>query len=618
MAIKREHHMDFGCALLPSGAVCFQLWAPGTDRVALSLESDGKQLLLPIPRGKGGWFSLETADAGVGSRYGFELASGLLVPDPASRFQPEGVHGPSEVVDPANFVWDDEEWQGRPWHEAVLYELHVGTFSAEGTFAGVEQHLDHLVGLGVTAIELMPVAAFPGRCNWGYDGVLPFAPVAIYGRPEDLKKLICAAHARELMVLLDVVYNHLGPEGNYLASYAPFFFTDRYQTPWGAAINFDGAEGAWVRRFFIENALYWLNEYHLDGLRLDAVHAIHDQHQPHILEELAWEVQAQLAPKRHIHLLLENDRNQAHYLRPDCDGRPACYRAQWNDDLHHGLHVLLTGETSGYYGDYAPAPVRHVARCLAEGFSYQGENSPYRHNRRRGEPSSDLPSLAFVTFLQNHDQIGNRALGERLTMLAEPTAIRAALALLLLAPSPPLLFMGEEGGCCRPFPFFCDFEPELADRVREGRCREFSRFPQFSSAVERARIPDPTDFATFLAAKLDWQQLTSKDGAGWHAYYGRLLTLRRRQIIPRLPELLPGKNDWQVLAETGLAVRWPLRSGGCLQLFANLGPQPCGVDSLPGLPTFFASHDLALPPARKTMLPPWSVFWFVGDEGREL
>ena len=604
--------MEFGSVLLPSGEVRFRLWAPGAEKVALCLDRGANNLILPMPRREKGWFSLETAEAGPGSRYCFQLASGLLVPDPASRFQPEDVHGPSEVIGPADFAWCDEGWQGRPWEEAVLYELHVGSFSEEGTFAGVAQHLDHLVELGITAIELLPVAAFPGRYNWGYDGVLPFAPASIYGRPEDLKRLIGAAHAKGVMVLLDVVYNHFGPEGNYLHCYAPQFFTERYRTPWGAALNFEGPESAWVRRFFIENALYWLTEYHFDGLRLDAVHAIHDRSRPDILEELAMTVRTHYTPQRHIHLILENDKNQARYLKRDSDGSPGCYTAQWNDDLHHGLHVLLTGETTGYYRDYAEEPIRHLARCLAEGFSYQGEPSLFRNKACRGEQSRGLPTTAFVGFLQNHDQIGNRACGERLSLLTEQEALRAAIAILLLAPSPPLLFMGEEWDCRQPFPFFCDFGPELAEKIRKGRRQEFAGFPEFNTPESRARIPDPTATETFLSAKLDWQSLDTTGGNDWHIYYRRLLNLRRLEIIPRLRTIQTGATQWQVMGHRSLMVRWPLQTGENLLLYANLGRQPCTAVRLPRPAPLFASHDLT-EAREKSTLPPWSVLWFITE-----
>jgi 1,4-alpha-glucan branching enzyme/maltooligosyltrehalose trehalohydrolase len=601
--------MVFGATLLASGGVRFNFWAPGAAKISLCLENSGDKLFLPMPRTRAGWFCLETDKAGPGCRYRFQLASGLLVPDPASRCQPEDVHGPSQVVAPTDFAWTDQQWRGRPWEEAILYELHVGSFSGAGTFAGVEPHLAHLVELGVTGLELMPVAAFPGRCNWGYDGVFPFAPDRGYGRPDDLKRLIDAAHAKGLMVLLDVVYNHFGPEGNYLHHYAPQFFTDRYHTPWGAAINFDGPESHWVRRFFIQNALYWLSDYHCDGLRIDAVHAIHDQSRPDILEELAMAVKTHFPPTRHIHLILENDRNQARYL-PRRHGVPRYYTAQWNDDLHHSLHVLLTGEKNGYYRDYAAAPIRHLGRCLTEGFAFQGEPSPYRDGACRGEPSRELPTSAFVGFLQNHDQIGNRARGERLHRLAEPEPLRAALALLLLAPAPPLLFMGEEWGSRHPFAFFCDFGPPLAEQIRAGRRREFAGSPEASAPADRAGIPDPLAAETFLATKLDWPNLDSAAGIAWYNYYRRLLALRRQEIIPRLRTTRPGKNHWLPLGQRGLLVGWPLQTGESLQLYANLGWQPIPEVRLPEPMPLFTSHgDIAT--GRETTLPPWSIFWFI-------
>ncbi len=604
MTVRREHRMPFGAAILPTGAVRFDLWAPGAEKVSLCLDTGNDKLFLPMPRRDAGWFRLETKEASRGSRYCFQLAGGLLVPDPASRFQPSDVHGPSEVIDPADFSWPDHEWHGRPWAEAVVYEIHVGTFSAEGTFQGVERRLDHLVELGITAIELMPVAAFPGRYNWGYDGVLPYAPDSSYGRPEDLKRLIVAAHARKIMVLLDVVYNHFGPEGNYLHCYAPPFFTERYRTPWGAAINFDGDDSRWVRQFFIDNALYWLTEFHFDGLRLDAVHAIYDRSRPDILEELAMTVRAHFTSQRHIHLILENDRNQARYLKRDSTAIPPLYTAQWNDDLHHSLHILLTGEKSDYFLDYAEAPIRHLGRCLTEGFSYQGEPSLYRNTACRGEPSRELPAAAFIGFLQNHDQIGNRVSGDRLCLLADTQALRAALALLLLAPSPPLLFMGEEWGSRQPFPFFCDFGPELAATVRVGRSREFAGIPEFS-------IPDPAATETFLSAKLDWQSLDTAEGAAWYTYYRLLLGLRRQEIIPLLWTLQPGQNHWQPIGKTGLEVHWPLQTGEELLLFANLGRQVCSGGRLLDQAPFFASHDV-MGTRQDATLPPWSVFWFIG------
>ena len=419
------------------------------------------------------------------------------MPDPASRQQAEDVHGPSVVVDPRSYPWRTGNWRGRPWHEAVLYELHVGAFSASGDFDGVLHKLDWLERLGVTAIELMPIADFAGRRNWGYDGVLPFAPDRAYGASDSLKALIDAAHERGLMMFLDVVYNHFGPEGNYLGRYAPQFFTDRHQTPWGSAIDYTRPV---VRDFFIHNALYWLEEFRFDGLRLDAVHAIADDSSTHILTELAHRVRGACGPDRHVHLVLENDANQVKLL-----GRPH-YDAQWNDDFHHASHVVLTREAEGYYVDYQRDPLQALGRALAEGFVFQGETSLHRDGAARGEPTRDLPLDAFVAFLQNHDQVGNRAFGERLAQLVRPELLKAAASILLLSPQVPLLFMGEEWASAKPFQFFCDFGGELAQAVRDGRRREFAKFPAFADPGVRDRIPDPNDVATFERSKLDWAE----------------------------------------------------------------------------------------------------------------
>ena len=471
----------------------FRLWAPAARRVELCLENVGKVNRFPLQRCDQGWFELVTDAAKPGTFYRFQIDDGQEVPDLASRFQPRDVHGHSEVIDPHAFDWQDDAWIGRRWEEAVIYELHVGAFTQAGTFSSARERLDYLADLGVTALELMPVADFPGRRNWGYDGVYQFAPDSTYGRPEDLKKFVQSAHARGIIVLLDVVYNHFGPEGNYLGLYAPQFFTDRHHTPWGNAINFDGAASRTVRDFFINNALYWLNEYRFDGLRLDAVNAILDDSTPDILTELADVVRSTIQPGRHVDLILENDRNQSHYLQRTKQCRPRTYSAQWNDDIHHTLHVVVTGERDGYYSDYSDRPVDRLGRCLAEGFAYQGEVSIYRNGEKRGEPTTGLPPTAFVSFLQNHDQIGNRAFGERILAIADPRAVRAASAILLLSPQTPLLFMGEEFGAQTPFLFFCDFEEDLAAAVTDGRRNEFARFARFSDPAAREGIPDPND-----------------------------------------------------------------------------------------------------------------------------
>ncbi len=595
--MRRNHRMPFGTEI-QTGGVRFRLWAPSATGVELLVDGAEPRAM---ERLADGWCELLEPMARPGSRYRFRIGGDLLVPDPASRYQPEDVQGPSMVVDPAEFQWEDGNWHGRPWEEAVLYELHIGAFTPEGSFAAVESHLDELADLGVTAIELMPVADFAGRRGWGYDGVLPFAPDSAFGRPDELKRLVQAAHARRLMVFLDVVYNHFGPEGNYLHAYAAPFFTRRHHTPWGAANNFDGPGSRAVRDFFIENALYWLDEYHLDGLRLDAVHAILDDSPKHFLVELAERVRAAFAD-RHVHLVLENDANQARFLMAHL------FDAQWNDDFHHILHVLATGETAGYYRDYRKTPLQWLGRALTKGFAYQGEPSEHRGGEPRGEPSAHLPATRFVAFLQNHDQIGNRATGERLSALAAPEALQAALAILLLCPSIPLLFMGEEWGSSQPFLYFCDFHAELGAAVREGRRREFEQFPQFADAEARRRIPDPNDEATFLGSKLDWTARSGPAGAERLALVRRLLVLRHAEIVPRLKGLV---------AEAGFALEephllhawWHLADGATLALQANLGENACQAAGPPQGRIIYTNHGGFAAGGRGDNLPPWTVTW---------
>jgi malto-oligosyltrehalose trehalohydrolase len=604
--MRFAHAMPFGAEIRADGAVRFRLWAPAAGKVELMLErsEQADEQSIPMVGHPNGFHELITTRAHAGSRYRFRIDEGIAVPDPASRANPDDVHAASEVVDPRAFAWDDGEWAGRPWHEAVVYELHVGTFTPEGTFRAAIERLPHLVALGVTAIELMPVADFPGKHNWGYDGVLPFAPDASYGTPDDLKALVQAAHRRGLMVFLDVVYNHFGPDGNYLNAYAPAFFSTQHRTLWGQAINFDGDGSRTVRDFFIHNTLYWLVEYRFDGLRFDAVHAICDGSRPDILEEIAAAVHSGPGRTRPVHLVLENDDNAARYLHPD---KAAGFRAQWDDDIHHAMHVLATGERDGYYVDYVPHPAAHVSRSLAEGFDYQGEASTFRGGKLRGEPSRALPPTAFVAFLQNHDQIGNRAFGERISRLASDRALRCLTALLLLAPQPPLLFMGQEFAAGSPFQFFCDFGPELARAVRDGRRAEFARFAQFATATEREKIPDPSDPATFARSHLDWSELTKADHAEWLDYHRQLLALRQREIVPLLPRIHGNAGRARSLGENALCVDWRVANGATLTLLANLGDTEVATSLRPG-GRLLCATDEREPDA---LLRAWCVQWYL-------
>ncbi len=560
----RAGELPFGATHLPDGRTRFRLWAPSQEAVAVAFE-DAK--VLPMQRSPDGWFEA-VAVCPPGTCYRYRLSDGRLVPDPASRFQPDDVHGPSQVVDPRAYRWRNTEWRGRPWHETVVYELHAGVF---GGFAGVVEHLPRLRDLGVTAVELMPVNDFPGRRNWGYDGVLPYAPDSAYGTPDELKALVDAAHDHGLMIFLDVVYNHFGPDGNYLHAYAPQFFHDTHATPWGPAIDFHRPE---VRSFFTSNVLYWLLDYRFDGLRLDAVHAIDDRSW---VDEMAAAVRAEIEPGRHVHLVLEHHNDASHLERG--------VNAQWNDDGHNALHALLTGESSGYYADYADRPADKLARCLAEGWAFQGEFCAYL-GATRGNPSAHLPPTAHVLFLQNHDQVGNRAFGERLTTLVPPAALEAAITLLLLSPQIPLLFMGEETASRLPFLFFTDHHGELAQAVREGRRNEFARFSDFADPDKRAHIPDPNDPATF---ETSFPRPDPERGATREALYRRLITLRQRHIVPHL-DGARGLGA-RVLDRKAVVASWRLRDGATLTVATNLDAKPVPM-APPSGRLIFASADL--------------------------
>ncbi|GAA3700583.1 malto-oligosyltrehalose trehalohydrolase [Sphingomonas cynarae] len=536
--------MRWGPELGAGGQTMFRLWAP--DRDAVTLEIDGAAAL-PMERGDGGWFAV-AAPAPAGTRYRFRLSDDLAVPDPASRAQDGGVNGWSMVVDPAGYRWRSDDWAGRPWEAMVIEEVHVGLL---GGFAGVAARLPALVDLGTTAIELMPVNAFGGMHNWGYDGVLPYAPAESYGTPDDLRGLVDRAHELGISVFLDVVYNHFGPDGNYLGEYAKGFFHADVKTPWGGAVAVDEEP---ARRFFIDNALMWLEEYRIDGLRFDAVHAIANNG---FLDAMAAEIRERVT--RPVHLVLENESNDADRL---ATGK---FDAQWNDDFHNVMHVLLTGETDAYYADFAERPAQRLARCLSEGFIYQGEGSPNHDGKPRGTPSAHLPPTRFVSFLQNHDQIGNRALGERLTLLAEPAKLRAATLLLLLSPQVPLLFIGDTSGSESPFLFFTDFHDELADAVREGRRGEFAKFAAFADPAKREAIPDPNAQATFDRSR-------AQDGpqaAEWQALYRQLLAVRHERIVPHLAGATA--IGAEAVGEAAVVARWRLADGATLTIALNLG-----------------------------------------------
>jgi maltooligosyltrehalose trehalohydrolase len=565
--------------LLHEGGATFRLWAPSAQSVSLEVEGMDP---IPMQAAGEGWYA---ADAAVkpGARYRFRVSPDLLVPDPASRAQAGDVHGPSVLVDHSAYQWKTTDWYGRPWHETVLYELHVGTC---GGYAGVKAMLPRLRDLGVTAVELMPLNAFPGGRNWGYDGVQPFAPDSSYGTTDELKALVDEAHRLGLSVFLDCVFNHFGPDGAYLHAFAKPFFDEGIHTPWGAAIDFKKEP---VRAFFEECALMWLRDYRIDGLRLDAVHAISEQSW---LDVLAHRIRAEITG-REVHLVLENEGNTASKLVP------GLYNAQWNDDGHNTLHPLLTGEREGYYEDFAEDGAKKLARVLGEGFLFQGEEMPHLH-RPRGEPSAHLPPTAFVLFLQNHDQVGNRAMGERLSALADPKALAAGTALLLLCPQIPMLFMGEEWGATAPFLFFTGFkDPELAKAVREGRRKEFAHFKAFQDEEARERIPDPNDPATFERSRPDPTEAQRPPHDAILAHHKALLAIRHAEIIPRLAGAKA--EGAEPVGEAAVVARWRMGDGALLTIATNLGGEAAQVkaasartlfESTPGAATSLAAGTL--------------------------
>jgi maltooligosyltrehalose trehalohydrolase len=566
-SMHRAHVLPFGISLAQGRHPHCRIWAPAAQTVAVAVETrPGQQVRFDLDRTAEGWHAGFLPGVGAGDLYHYEIEGRRNVPDPASRFNPQGIDGPSEIIDPCAFDWWDWGWRGRPPEELVICEVHVGTFSPEGTFAAMIPRLADLAEDGITMLELMPIATFPGARGWGYDGVLPFAPHPAYGRPEDLKRLTQAAHKHGLCVILDVVYNHFGPQGNFLHEYAPDFFTRRHTTPWGDAIDF--ARTGMARQFFLHNALYWLKEYHLDGLRLDAIHAIRDDSETHFIDELSEAIVSE-THGRQIHLILENHHNEVSRLRSRTE---RLQTAQWNDDFHHSLHILTTGEADGYYSNYADQPLKNVGLALTEGFVFQGQ--PYgREQQPRGEPSRHLPPTSFVHFVQNHDQIGNRALGERLGQLVTAEKNRAALAITLLAPQTPMLFMGEEYGARQPFLYFCDYEGDLAQAITRGRRAEFEGFSGFGAE----EIPDPNATATFEACKLQWQHRQREEEHSMLQYVRRLLRVRRAVLQPLIPRILPGSAE-AVVDQGVLRVIWHT-ADTTLALLANLSDVAASVDA---------------------------------------
>jgi len=552
--LRKENHPPtvpaggsaLGAVPLGNGRCRFRVWAPLAETVHVHLLPPGERLNLLSPVANG-YHEGVLEDVGPGALYLYQLDARLERPDPASRFQPHGVHGASQVMD-STFDWADSEWRGIPLRRYIFYELHVGTFTQEGTFKGVADHLDDLAALGVTAVELMPVAQFPGHRNWGYDGVYPFAVQGSYGGPVGLKQLINACHQKQLAVVLDVVYNHLGPEGNYFAEFGPYF-SDVYRTPWGAPLNFDGPHSDEVRRFFIENALYWITEFHIDALRLDAVHAIIDFSARPFLEELVQAVHLKSADLgRRVYLVAESALNDTRLIQPP-ERTGIGLDAQWNDDLHHALHAVVTGERQGYYGDFGK--FEQLLKALREGFVYSGEYSGFR-KRRHGNSSRDIPAHRLVVFAQNHDQVGNRSQGDRLTFSLSDEALKMTAGVILLSPYLPLLFMGEEYGETAPFPFFISHsDPDLIEAVRKGRRAECP------SEEGQDEPPDPQDEKTFASARLN-HALRHAQGPHrmlWE-FYRRLIELRTR--IRALAE--PDKNCMEVLGLNSLRIgcihRW--------------------------------------------------------------
>ena len=591
--LRRRYFMPFGAQVLEGGRIRFRLWAPAAERVDLLLETThGGGVTIPMACTEAGWYELTSDRATAGDLYRYRIHGFGEVPDPASRYNPQGVHGPSQVLEPGQFIWNDRGWRGRPWEEAIIYQLHVGAFTPQGTFAAARERLDYLVDLGVTAIQLLPVGAFAGAHNWGFDGVLPFAPAASYGHPDDLKELIQAAHHKGLMVLLDLACHYFGPEGNYLSVYAPEFFARQATNLAGRSIDVTLPGG---REFIIHNALYWLEEFHLDGLRLNAALFQDEQEQADLLAALARAVREGPGKHRHCHLLLSHDRRAARYLRWADHSDPRHYEAVWNNAAQQAMQDVLTGAPSGAVT--AVQALDQLGACLSRGGA-AGESEPL------------LPT-AFVTFLQDYAQIGNQALGERLHQLTPPRPLGAMVATSLLAPMPPALFMGEEFAAAQPFLYFCDFNPDLVKDIAINRRKSFAHLKGFRTARTRARIPDPMDPATFQRCKLDWSSIQRSPHADWLYFYRRLLAVRRREITPRLSGMHEDRIRYLLSGDGGLSIQWTLGDDSLLTLLANYGPAPLDGLQAPAGAVLWSEPGDAATSLSQGRLPAWSVVWFL-------
>ena len=585
-----SRRLPIGAEIIESGGVHFRVWAPRARRVDVIMEEGARVVgLEPTPEGYHGGI---VKAAAVGARYRFRLDAGALLPDPASRFQPEGPHGPSCVVDASKFRWTDETWRGVPLVGQVIYEMHVGTFTREGTWQAAARELPELARVGITVIELMPVADFPGRFGWGYDGVDLFAPTRLYGEPDDFRRFVDRAHAVGLGVILDVVYNHLGPDGNYLKQFSEQYFTNRYANEWGEAINFDGEHSGPVREFFLANAAYWIDEYHLDGLRIDATQQIYDASPEHILAALARRVRA-AAGERAVLLVAENEPQDTRLVRPPAAGGYGL-DALWNDDFHHTAVVALTGMNAAYYSDYLGRPQEFVS-AVKWGYLYQGQR--YRWQKKpRGTPTFGLPPATFVTFIQNHDQIANSARGHRRHLLTSPGRYKAITTVLLLGPGTPMLFQGQEFGASAPFLYFADHKPELARQVRRGRTEFLRQFPALAAPEMQAELPDPGDITTFEKSKLDLSERERNTEA--YALHLDLLALRREDAV--FAAQRPAGIDGAVLALEAFVIRYFGGEHGDRLLLVNLGRE-LSIDPAP--------EPLLAPPAGAR----WKVQWSSED-----